>query len=355
MKFAAAILAESRAPLEVDEIEWTQGLQAGQVLVEMELSGVCGAQINEIEAAKGPDRFLPHLLGHEGLGRVVEIGPLVSTVAVGDTVVLHWMPGSGLQSTPAEYSWRGRRLNAGWVTTLSEYTVISENRCTRIEPTTVSRSFLPLLGCAATTALGVLGNDAGLQVGESVVVLGTGGVGLLTVALARVGGALPVVGVDISQERTQMAEALGADTTLIASTDSAQTEGQILEALGGRAPDVVIDTTGNRGIIEMAYRLVSGGGRCVLVGVPRHDEPISIDSLPLHFNTRMVGSKGGGCKPERDIPRIIRLVEGGRLDVASMTLEQFTLADVNEGITTLKQGRSGRVVIQCGSGSPSVR
>src|SRR5215208_1273393 len=121
----AAILAQSRQPLIVDEITLPDELDVGQVLVKILYTSICGAQINEIEAAKGPDKFLPHLLGHEASGRVIEIGPGVAHVKPEDTVVLHWRPSQGIQSTPASYQWRGEKLNAGWVTTFNEYAVIS--------------------------------------------------------------------------------------------------------------------------------------------------------------------------------------------------------------------------------------
>ena len=130
----AAILAQSRAPLIVDEIALPETLGVGQVLVKVLYSTICGAQINEIAAAKGPDKFLPHLLGHEASARVLEIGPGVTTVKPGDTVVLHWRPSDGIQCQPPAYTWRGKKLNAGWVTTFNEYAVISENRMTVIAP-----------------------------------------------------------------------------------------------------------------------------------------------------------------------------------------------------------------------------
>ena len=340
--FQAAILARSREPLIVDEVSLPERLLAGQVLVKVRFSGVCGAQLNEIEAAKGPDKFLPHLLGHEGIGVVLEVGPLVRSVAVGDQVVLHWMPGEGIQSDPAVYDWRRKRLNAGWVTTLSELSVVSENRCTKLN-STLELKHLPLLGCAATTAAGVIGRDAGLRLGESVVVLGTGGVGLLTIEAARASGAYPIVGVDKVEGRLQYARALGAKATV--QVGVADVFDDIVSALGGVFPDVVIETTGARSMIEMSYRLVSGGGRSVLVGVPRHDEPATFDTLPLHFNTILTGSKGGGAKPEIDIPRLARLAEAGlfRLDALPVTL--FSLKDANTAIDMLRDGMPGRAVI----------
>src|SRR5260370_24722472 len=128
----AAILAESRKPLVVDEIAFPDALDAGQVLVKVLCTTICGAQINEIDAVKGPDKFLPHLLGHEASAQVVETGPGVAHVQPGDTVVLHWRPSQGIQCRPPAYRWRGENLNAGWVTTFNEYAVISENRMTVI-------------------------------------------------------------------------------------------------------------------------------------------------------------------------------------------------------------------------------
>ena len=128
----------------------------------MRPSSICGAQINEIDSVKGPDKFLPHLLGHEALATVIETGPGVSSCKAGDTVVMHWRPGKGMQSPTPDYLWNGRKLNAGWVTTFNQYAVVSENRVTPV-PASIDPRSAPLLGCAVTTALGVINNDA--QVG----------------------------------------------------------------------------------------------------------------------------------------------------------------------------------------------
>src|ERR1700674_901595 len=120
----AAILVQSRQTLVVDEMALPEQLDAGQVLVRVLYTTICGAQINEIDAVKGPDKFLPHLLGHEASAEVIEIGPGVTAVKPGDTVVLHWRPSQGIQSRPAAYAWGERKLNAGWVTTFNDYAVV---------------------------------------------------------------------------------------------------------------------------------------------------------------------------------------------------------------------------------------
>ena len=205
----AAVLARSREPLIVDEIMFPDALQAGQVLVKIYYTSICGAQINEIEAVKGPDKFLPHLLGHEASGIVIETGPGVTHVKPGDTVVLHWRPSQGIQSATPAYSWRGDKLNAGWVTTFNDHAVVSENRMTII-PADFDLKVAPLFGCAVTTAAGVINNDAHVKIGESVVVFGIGGVGLNLVQFAHLVGANPIVAVDLIDGKLEMARSRGA-------------------------------------------------------------------------------------------------------------------------------------------------
>jgi S-(hydroxymethyl)glutathione dehydrogenase / alcohol dehydrogenase len=173
----AALLVELNQPLVIAEVELPDQLSFGQVLVKIHYSGICGSQINEIRGAKGEDKYLPHLLGHEGSGTVVAVGPGVKTVKPDDHVVLHWRPSDGLQADPPKYKWNGKPLNAGWITTFNEYGIVSENRLTPI-PTMFDLRIAPLFGCAVTTGLGAVVNDAKLKIGESVVVFGVGGVGM---------------------------------------------------------------------------------------------------------------------------------------------------------------------------------
>src|SRR5580692_4995742 len=149
MKTRAAILEKLNAPLVVDEIEVPK-LECGQVLVEIHCSGICGAQLGEISGVKGPDKFLPHLLGHEGGGVVLETGPGVTHLKVGDHVVLHWRKGAGIHSQTPKYQWNGRTVNGGWVTTFNRLSVVSENRATPISKY-IDFEVAALMGCAVTT------------------------------------------------------------------------------------------------------------------------------------------------------------------------------------------------------------
>src|SRR5579863_10144198 len=231
----AAILAQSRQPLVVDEIALPEELDAGQVLVRVLYTTICGAQINEIDALKGADKFLPHLLGHEASAAVVEIGAGVTTVKPGDTVVLHWRPSRGIQSRTPAYGWRGGKLNAGWITTFNEYAVISENRLTVIG-TDYDLKLAPLLGCAVTTAAGVINNDAKVKIGESVVVFGVGGVGLNVIQFAQLAGSYPIVAIDLVDAKLAMAKERGA-THCINSKGAGDLDGEIRKIVGQPGPD----------------------------------------------------------------------------------------------------------------------
>lgn len=342
-KMRAAILVESHKPLVVDEIDLPDNLAFGQVLVKIHYSGICGAQINEIEAAKGPDKFLPHLLGHEASATVLEIGPGVKTVKPGDTVVMHWRPSDGIQAETASYQWNGRKVNSGWVTTFSEYSVVSENRLTVI-PRDFDLKLATLFGCAVTTAMGVVNNDAHLKVGQSVVVFGVGGVGLNIVQAADMVSAYPIIGIDIIEQKLGMAKRFGANH-VFNSQNVTDLAGEIRKIVGPAGAEVVIETTGNPRVIELAYDLTHPDGKTILVGVPKKGDNVSIYTLPIHFNKILKGSHGGSAIPHIDIPRYIRLVEAGKLKLDGLITHEFKLDNINEAIKLMKSGRAGRILI----------
>ena len=339
----AAILAESKQPLVIDDIALPENLEFGQVLVDIHYSGICGAQINEIDAAKGPDKFLPHLLGHEGSGVVKEIGPGVSTVKEGDHVVLHWRPSSGIQSPAPKYNWDGKVVNAGWVTTFNEQAIISENRLTVI-PNNFDMKIAPLFGCAVTTAFGVVNNDAQVKVGQSVVIFGIGGVGLNIAQAANMVSAHPIVGVDLLEHKLEMGKKFGLTHAVVGGKEPVNDI--IRDIVGAQGADVVIDTTGNSRIIEQAYELTRSDGKTICVGVPKKGDNISIYSLPLHFNKVLTGSHGGDAIPDKEIPRYIRLIEDNKMTLDGLVTHEFSLEKINDALDLFRSGEAGRIIVK---------
>jgi len=333
MKTLAAILIASREPLVLDEVELPI-LSFGQVLVEIKVTRICGSQIGEIDAVKGPDRFLPHLLGHEAGGIVMEIGPEVRHVKPGDRVVVHWRPGHGIEARPSIYRWRGQLVNAGWLTTFQQYTVVSENRVT-IVPDDTDFELCALFADTLTTGFGVINKNAAVKIGESVVVIGAGGIGLGVVLGAHLAGANPIIAVDLYDHKLAVARRHGATHTINSNTgDFAMAAEKIL---GGKA-DVVIDGTGMPMVLEKAFNLTAAQGRCVIFGVMPVQHKLAINTLPLHFGKILTASHGGESKPAEDIPRYLRLMAAGRFDVRDFVSHRCPLSEINGMIRRMRQG-----------------
>ena len=340
----AAILTQTRAPLEIAELRMPERLSFGQVHVRIHYSGICGAQLNEIEAAKGEDKFLPHLLGHEGSGTVVAVGEGVKRVKAGDRVVLHWRQSAGLQCEPPKYDWNGKTVNAGWVTTFNDEAIISENRLTVIPPD-FPLHLAPLFGCAVITAVGVVNNDAQIKIGQSVVIFGVGGVGLNIAQAAQMVSANPIVGVDLLDSKLTMAREWGLTHAFNSRTEGDALAAKIREIVGAGGADVVVDTTGNARVIEEAYNLTHADGRTILVGVPRKGDNASIYTLPLHFKKILKGSHGGSVSPDIEIPRLIKLVAQNKMRLEGLVTHTFPLHQINEAIAALRSGEAARVML----------
>jgi len=333
VKSLAAILVEQRKPLVLDEVE-LPALGYGQVLVEVAVSRICGSQIGEIDGVKGSDRFLPHLLGHEGCGTVLEIGPEVRHVKAGDRVVLHWRPGSGIEARPSLYTWKTQHCNAGCITTFNQFAVVSENRLTTV-PAETDFEVGALLADTLTTGFGVINNDAQVRIGESVVIIGCGGIGLGAVLGAKLAGAYPIIAVDLHDHKLSKAREFGATHSVNSNHEDFASACETI--LHGKA-DVVIDGTAIPAVLEKAFALSGPKGRCVVFGVIAHDRKISLNTLPLHFEKLLTSSHGGESQPAQDIPRYLRLMNGGGFDPRGMISHRDRLDEINDTITRMRSG-----------------
>ena len=287
------------------------------------------------------------MLGHEGSGTVIETGPGVKTIKKGDSVVLHWKPSRGIEADVPEYSWGSKKVNAGLVTTFSEKAIISENRLTAI-PNNYDKKRAALYGCAVTTGFGVASNNAQIKLGESVAVIGAGGVGLNIIQAMHLSTAHPIIAVDIFDNRLELAKAHGATHTINAAKQNL--EASLISVLNGQGLDVFIDNTGIPKHIELGYKVTARTGRVILVGVPRHDEGITVNSLALHFGKTLTGSSGGETVPDVDIPRYMSLEKTGKLNLDNLITKTYPLNDINQAIDEMINGSiSGRCMIDMNS------
>lgn len=333
----AVVLEKIDSPLAIREVELTE-LKVGQVLVRVLVSGLCGAQIHEIRGHKGNKKFLPHLMGHEGCGIVEEVGPGVTTVKVGDKVVMHWRPGSGIESPFPSYILDGKSMSSGKVTTLSEYSIVSENRLTTV-PQDAPPELCAVLGCALTTAMGIIDNEVDLKFGESVAIVGTGGVGLNLIQAASMKSACPIVAVDNNLSKKDICFTAGASlfTNSILNVDD--------------KIDVIIDTTGIPEVISECISKLSGNGRMILVGQPAPGKFVEIMNAVNLFNgmgQSIKATQGGKTNPQEDIPRYVKMHKEGILDISQFITHRFKLEQINDAFDLLKSGNAGKIIIEIG-------
>ena len=339
----AAILVAQHQPLVIDQIELPDHLEVGQVLVEFAYSGICGSQLGEIDGAKGPDKWLPHLLGHEASGTVLAVGPGVRQVKPGDTVVAHWKPALGIESVVPQYRWRSAVLNAGWVTTFNRHAVVSENRLTPI-PATADLMAAALFGCAVTTGFGLIDNLSDLRLGEDVIVFGAGGIGLNIIQAAHLAGAREVVAVDLFENRLSLAKRCGA--TKIIDARTVDPWAALTQVFGQRAPDVFIDNTGLPEVISRGYEFVGPRGRVLLVGVPKKGANTTLYTLPMHFGKHVCGTHGGEAQPHLDIPRYMGLAAAREISFRDLITEVQPLSAINRLIAGMRDGSTaGRCMV----------
>jgi Zn-dependent alcohol dehydrogenase len=335
----AAILVEKNKPLHVDNVTIPKKLSFGQVRVRLLTSGLCGAQLQEIAGLKGNEKYMPHLIGHEGCGIVEDLGENVSKVKKGDKVVMHWRKGAGIEADFAKYTWNEREISGGKVTTLAEEVVVSENRVTAVSKD-IDNEFCALLGCGLSTGFSVVNKDANIKFGESVLVIGCGGVGLSCVQAAKLSLASEVVGIDINEKKRQMVEGFGA---IFYSPVDVE---KIVESK--TKFDCIIDTTGILSFVSRFIPLLSEQGRCILVSQPKAGSQIMI-SDPIKFfssNGQTIRStQAGNFDPDVDIQRYIKLYKNGQINIKSLVTDRYDIFNVNEAITKLKSGESGRIII----------
>lgn len=341
MKTKAAILVEQKKDLVVDEIEIPK-LEHGKVLVEIKSTRICGSQLGEIDGVKGPDHYLPHLLGHEAGGIVREVGPLVTRVKEGEHVVCHWRPAPGISGPCPTYEWNGSAVNAGHITTFSEYAVISESRLTPIDAK-YGHDVSALMADTITTGFGIISNDAKVRIGQSVCVIGIGGIGLGAVLGAKLAGAHPIIAVDLFGHKLDLAKKHGA--THCINSKEIKIKDAISEIIGRPEVEVMIEGTGNPEVIEKAYELTSEQGTCVLFGVMRFDQKVSLNTLPLHFGRTLTGSEGGQSQPHLDIPHYLRMMDDGVFDLDEFVSHRCKLEDVNSAISRMRSGESIHTLI----------
>lgn len=343
----AAILVQTGQPLELMDVT-LPALKPGQLIVDIAYSGVCQTQLNEARGHKGPDRFLPHALGHEGSGIVREVSPEVTKVKPGDRVVLSWLKGSGLDVPGTVYEGAIGKINSGAISTFMTATVTCENRVTKI-PDDMPLKEAALLGCAIPTGAGVVLNSIKLQAGQSLAVYGVGGIGLSAVMAAAALGGSPIIAIDVTPEKLALAKILGATHTINPlETDPVA---MVRELTGGKGVDAALEAAGNTEVMELAFESVrNGGGVCFIAGNAPYGHTLRINPFSLIAGKVLKGTWGGDGQIDADIPRYVEMFTQGRLALDLLAKDVYDLTGINQALDDLEARKVTRAMIDMGTG-----
>ena len=342
MKMKAAVLYELNKPLVIEELE-IPPLGRGQVLVKILYTGICRTQINEMKGVKGPDKYLPHTLGHEASGIVEDIGQGVTKVEKGDYVVLHWMKGSGLDAPSTQYLLGDKKINSGAITTFNEYSVISENRMTKI-PREVPPDVASIIGCAVLTGSGMIKNNLKTKPENTLAVFGVGGLGTSAVLLASAIGCPIIIAVDIHDNKLKLAEECGATHTINAAKEDPVAK--IKEITNGQGVDQAVESSGIKSVVETAFESIRYGGTLVFAGNIKKGEKICLDPWDLINGKKIFGTYGGAARPDEDIPYYVTLYLEGKLKLEKLLTHVYRLEEINQAFEDIEKGKVGRALIR---------
>ena len=362
---AALPFAASR-PLRVEDLD-LELPGPGEVLVRIAAAGLCHSDLSVINGSR--PRPMPMALGHEAAGVVVQLGEGVDDLDPGDHVVMVFMPSCGhclpcSEGRPAlcepgaaangkgELLTGARRLRvAGSDETLhhhlgcsafADHAVVSRHSLVRIDKD-IPLAHAALFGCAVLTGMGAVVNTAGVRPGQSVVVIGLGGVGLAAVLGAVASGAGQIVAVDLDEAKLALARALGASDAVNAADADCVAN---VRALTGGGADFALEFAGVPRALENAYAMTRRGGMTVTAGLPPPDATLGVNIVNLVGEERTLkGSYIGTCVPVRDIPRYMDLYRRGRLPVDRLMSGTIGLDEINEGFDRLHDGAVVRLVV----------
>ena len=368
MEIAAAVFDGVDGGLVVQRLELDPP-RSGEVLVELKATGLCRSDYHIIAgdwSAAGP-----LVLGHEGAGVVQAVGEGVTELAVGDHVVLSWSPACGscfqcrrgrpalceaIQSTAyqnrmTDGSTRLHRedaeVNAFCACgTFATHAVVAASAAVRV-PAGIDFGSAALVGCAVATGIGAVWNTAGVEPGDSVLVIGCGGVGWAAIAAARIAGAMTIIAADPNPEALEAAVRAGATHTVRIGRQTV-VEG-VLDAAGPRGVDYAFDTIGRQDAIQAGFEALRPGGELVCVGMPKDGTVLDLDVLGLIRQEKTVkGSWYGSCRPAIDFPRILQANQSGLIDLGDLVGRRIPLDEINEGFELMESGAVGRTVVEFG-------
>ncbi|QRP49101.1 Zn-dependent alcohol dehydrogenase [Amycolatopsis sp. FDAARGOS 1241] len=357
----AVVVREPGAAPEVRDIALPP-VGPADVRVRIAAAGVCHSDLSMVDGTLNPQ--YPFVPGHEASGVVAEAGAEVTNVKPGDRVVLNWAAAcrqcwfcqagepwlcsaiEGITTLPrGEVDGEPLNVVLG-VGGFAEETVVPATSVVPL-PDGVPLDLAALMGCAVLTGVGAVRNTAKVRSGQSVLVLGLGGIGLCAVLGAKLAGASPIIAVDVSPEKEELARAAGATHFLLSEDKLAK---QVRGLTEGRGADHAFECVGAAATIRTAWSSVRRGGHCTVVGVGRRDQQVVFNPLEIfHFARTLTSTVYGASDPDRDIPVLAEEVKSGDLNLESLVTHRISLEEVPEAFERMRAGQGARSLIRIGA------
>ena len=342
----AAILSELKKPLLIlDDLCLPDPIH-GQVLVKIEFTGICHSQLMEIDGYRGKDNWLPHCLGHEAVGVVVASGKGVKKVKEGDRVVVGWIRCKGINAQNPTYSSKTiGTVNAGSCTTVSNFSIISENRVSLL-PKEFPVELGALLGCALPTGAGIVINQMKPASEDNVLIVVLGGIGFSSLIALRALGNKNIICIDIDDSKLKTALHLGASKVINGKKFSVDIiKKKLKEYTNNQGIDYAIEAAGLTETIELSFECLSSRGTLFFASHPKFGDKIKLDPFELISGKNIFGSWGGQSDPDKFIPKFTKLIRGSEGDLETLVDRFQGIDKINEAISSLRMKKINRAMI----------
>ena len=317
-------------------------LKPGQVLVKIFYSGICKSQVMEIFGGRENKKWLPHLLGHEASGKVIQVGKNVKKVKPNDEVILTWIKSIGYDAKSPKFFYKKRKINAGKVTTFSNYSIVSENRLIK-KPKILNFRESIFFGCAFPTGAGMVFNDIKVSKKDKIVLIGLGAVGLGTLLALKNKGVKNIIVIDKNKKKNNLAKKLGIKSFF--SAINRKTIKKINNIFKDGA-DICFESAGLTKTIEFGMKIVNKNGKLHFASHPNNKDFIKLSPHDLIKGKKISGSWGGGSKPDRDIKRFLPILNKKIFNILNPDVKIYKLNEINHAIEDFRKNLIFRPIIK---------
>ena len=338
-----AVLEKVNKPLIIKNLK-IPNLQKNQLLVKIKYSYICGTQLNEIFGAKGPDKYVPHTLGHEASGNITQVGPGIKNFKIGERVVLSWIKKKGSSSVnPFYLDKKNKKINSGLVSTFSNFTVVSKDRVYKI-PANLPMDIAALFGCALPTGFGIVLNYLKkISKNDYVGIYGVGGVGIMSLIALKSLGIKNIYAIDKNKKNLNIAKKFGCKFTLTLE----DFEKKILNKfINKKNIKYNFEMSGNKMMMEAAIRNLSNNGSMIFAGNTKKGDFIKLNPYDLIFGKKIFGFSGNDVSLEKNFKNYIKIIKKINFKQISNIFSIYKFKNINEAILDFKKGTVLRPLIK---------